>query len=48
MLAANFAKMIWISVTGEVSRTSIVLSLRSSATSRMVMIGTVSKNSTNI
>ena len=48
MLAVNFASTIWVSVTGEVSRTSIVRSFRSSAMSRMVMIGTVSRNSVKI
>ena len=48
MLAANFANTICVSVIGEVSRTSIVRSFRSSAMSRMVMIGTVSRNSVKI
>ena len=36
------------SETGEVSNTSMVRSFRSSASSRMVISGTVSMNSTNI
>ena len=48
MLATNLASTISISDTGEVSSTSRVRSLRSSAMSRMVMSGTVSMNNTNI
>ena len=48
MLATNLASTISISDTGAVSSTSRVRSLRSSATSRMVMSGTVSMNNTNI
>ena len=48
MLATNFANTICVSVTGEVSKTSIVRNFRSSAMSRMVMMGTVSRKRTKI
>ena len=48
MLATNLVSTISNSDTGAVSSTSSVRSLRSSAMSRMVMMGAVSMNSTNI
>ena len=48
MLARNFARTIETSVRGDVSSISNVRRRRSSATSRIVMIGTVSRKSTKI
>ena len=45
-LAANFASTISNSRTGDVSKSSSVPLRRSSASSRMVMTGTMSRNST--